>query len=300
MTTLHLGQYENTFVIHFGGDGHRVNAYTLATTLVGIADAAKAANALLNPGYEIEIVVDAFGHGSFKATIRALYSKAGNLFSQDNLKAVALSVVASFIYQHTLSPSSEITVNVTGDEVVIVQGETRIVVPREVHEATERATRSPQFRKGIADALRSVDSDSSVTSIGFSSRTNDDEPPLKIPHERFADIPRFLSEPETDERTLEEITDLRILRAILERSRRKWEFVWNGIRIPAPVNDERFFDAFSAHRITIAPGDLLRVRLRVRQRRDPRLGVFLNHSYEVVEVLEHRPRRPEQTRIPDE
>jgi hypothetical protein len=297
MATIYLHQYENTLTIHFGGDGHRVNAYTLATTLVGIADAAKAANAVLNPGYDIEIVVDAFGPGSFKASIRAIYRKAENLFSQENLKTIVLSVIASFVYQHTLSPSTAVTVNVTGDEVVVVQGDTRIVVPRDVHEATETVAKSAGFRKSVADAIRSIDSDRNVTSLGFSPNPADPEPPLWIPHDRFADLPQSLSEPDLDERVLDEVTDLRILRAILERSRRRWEFVWNGIRISAPVVDDRFYEELAAHKITIAPGDFLRVRVRVLQKRDPRLGVFLNRSYEVTEVLEHRPRRPSQTTL---
>lgn len=93
-----------------------------------------------------------------------------------------------------------------------------------------------------------------------------------------------------DERELVETTDLQIVRAILEKSRRRWQFVWNGIKISAPVLDDAFYSDFFAHRITIAPGDVLRARLRIRQKRDPELGVFINEAYEVVEILEHIPR----------
>ncbi len=64
--------------------------------------------------------------------------------------------------------------------------------------------------------------------------------------------------------------------------------------ISAPVADKRFYDEFFAHRITIAPGDALRVRLKIFQRRDPDIGVFMNESYEVLEVLEHLPKRGKQ------
>jgi len=82
------------------------------------------------------------------------------------------------------------------------------------------------------------------------------------------------------------------MRAILERSRRRWEFVWRGVRISAPVLDERFYADFAAHKITIAPGDALEVRLKIRQRKDPSTGIMLNdaNGYEVVEVLKHLPR----------
>lgn len=99
-----------------------------------------------------------------------------------------------------------------------------------------------------------------------------------------------------DSRCLMEITDIEILRAILERSRRRWEFVWSGNRISAPVLDDLFYDRFFAHEITIAPGDRLRVRLKVKQHRLPDVGIFVNQSFEVVEVLEHIP-RPRQSRL---
>ena len=55
--------------------------------------------------------------------------------------------------------------------------------------------------------------------------------------------------------------------------------------------DDSFYDAFFAHRIRIAPGDSLRVRMLLRQRRLPDLGIFVTDSYEIVEVLDHIPRK---------
>lgn len=67
--------------------------------------------------------------------------------------------------------------------------------------------------------------------------------------------------------------------------------MWNGLKIAAPVLDESFFDDFFAHRIRIAPGDSLLVKLRLKQKRVPDLGIFVTESYEVLEVIEHIPRK---------
>jgi hypothetical protein len=80
LAIIRLEPFEDAVVIHFGTEATRINAYTLATTLISVADAAKAANAAINPGYEIEVVVEALGPGSFKATVRTIYHEAGNLF----------------------------------------------------------------------------------------------------------------------------------------------------------------------------------------------------------------------------
>jgi hypothetical protein len=136
-----------------------------------------------------------------------------------------------------------------------------------------------------------VDEDPAITSLAISPEGGPSQPPPpEIPRERFAALPTFLADESLNERELIETTDLEILRAILERSTRRWEFVWNGMKVSAPVTDEHFYDDFFAHRITIAPGDALRVRLRIRQRRSPDLGIFMNSSYEVIEVLSHLPR----------
>lgn len=91
MSTIELGQFEDAFVIHFGTPTTRINAYTLATTLTNLADAAKAANSTINPGYEIEVLVETLGGGSFRAKVRTIYRGAGNLFSPQDLKTIVLS-----------------------------------------------------------------------------------------------------------------------------------------------------------------------------------------------------------------
>jgi len=287
MPTVEIGKFEDTFVIHFGSELRRINAYTLASTLVGFADAAKAANSSINPGYEIEVVVETLSDGSFRATVRAVYNKAQNIFASEPVKAIAYSVIGAFIYQHTLAPDQTVNIQTLKDEVIIEQGDTKVIVPREVHEATKEAEKSPNFRKGISDAIRAVESDKNVFSLGFSHDPYSDEPPLPIPRERFPLLTTEFDVSEENERTMIELTDLQIMRAILERSNKLWQFGWNGIRISAPITDGSFYDKFFSHRITIAPGDILRVKLKIRQILDKDLGIYLNKSYEVVEVIDH-------------
>jgi hypothetical protein len=294
MPTVNVREFEQSFVIYFGTELPRVNAYTLAATLTSFADAARAANAIINPGYEVEVVVEALGAGSFKAKVRTVYRGAANLFSGENLRSIVLGVIASFVYQHTLAPDAEITVNVTTDEVVIEQGDKKVIVPREVHDAVQQVERSPEFRKGVSRVMRAVDEDPSVNSFGFARDFSDPKPPIEIPRDRFLALPEVLELPNEDTREIFETADLQVVRAILERSKRRWEFVWNGIRISAPVLDQEFYDRFFAREISLAPGDKLHVRLRVRQRRDPDIGIFINESYEVVEVFNHKP-VPEQS-----
>lgn len=289
MRVIDVREFESDFVIYFGGEQKRINAYTLASSLVSIADAVKAANSLINPGYDVEVVVEAFGEGSFKAKVRTLYNGASNLFSKDNLKAIAVSVIASYVYEHTLAPDQKINVVVNTDEVIVEQGNNRIIVPREVHDCVKAAERSEKFTQSIAKVFEAVEKDKSIESIGFTPSIDDQTPLISIPRKQFA----LLSAPpsiEDNQRAIIEIADLHILRAILERGTRKWEFSWRGIKISAPMLDEKFFDDFFAHKITIAPGDSLEVSLKIYQSRDQDTGIFTNQRYEIIEVLRHIPR----------
>jgi len=290
MTVVDIRAFEDEFVINFGGDFRRINAYTLASTLVGIADAAKAANATINPGYDIEVVVEALGQGSFRTKVRALYKGAGNLFTHDNLKTVVLAVIASFIYEHTLAPDHDVTVTVSTNEVVIEQQDTKIVVPREVYEARKQVDDLPSFREGVSRAVKAADDDASIRSLSISESDSPPQPPINIPRERFPLLVEPFPSDRGDFKEVVEHTTVRIVRAILERNRRRWEFVWNGVRISAPVLDDQFYDDFFAHRITIAPGDALEVRLGMRQRLNRDIGVYINEAYEILEVVRHIPR----------
>lgn len=290
MDIVNLNEFEQSFVIHFGGEFKRINAYTLASTLVSIADAAKAANSLVNPGYEIEVVVEALGDGSFKAKIRTIYQSAQNIFSAQDVKTIVLNLIASFIFLHTLAPDSSVNITLNGDLVIIEHENTKVIVPREVHDILRDVEHIPQFRKSISKVFDTIENDEQIKSIGISKNINDEKPEFEIPRERFPLMSTEAINDESGTRAISEITELQIIRAILEKSRRMWEFSWKGIRISAPVTDNHFYDEFSAHRITIAPGDSLQVQLIIYQRRDPINGIYINERYEIAEVLNHIPR----------
>ncbi|CAM5553546.1 hypothetical protein [Eoetvoesiella caeni] len=289
MRIVEISKFEQSVVLHFKTEGNRINAYTLASTLVSIADAAKAANSTLNAGYDVEIVVEAIGAGSFRAKITALYKNSKNLFSSQVVAGVIIGVLTNYIYERTLAVEDGVTIQINTDEVVIEKGEERIIVPRNVYDATRQVENNPQFKQAIVKTLKAIESDEKVEALGFVEDMHSPEPEVSIPRKSIigASLQLEIEEPI---RTIEENVDLQIIKAILERSRRKWEFMWRGIKISAPVTDERFYVEFFAHDIKIAPGDVLRVRLQIKQTRDPDTGIYANQGYEIIEVYEHAPR----------
>jgi hypothetical protein len=93
---LRVSNLANGFVLYFETPEQRINAYALASTLVALADAAKAAGRTLNSAVDIEIVVEALQSGSFKARITAIARESGQRDSKQLLsRALAAFAVAA-------------------------------------------------------------------------------------------------------------------------------------------------------------------------------------------------------------
>lgn len=289
MRVVDISQFENSVVIHFDTDDTRINAYTFASTLVALADAAKAANNTLNTGCEIEIVVEALGPGSFRAFIRALYSSSRNLFANQIVMGLVLGVLGNYIYERTLAVDDKVVVEIRTDEVIINNGDDRIIVPRKVYDATRRVEKNPQFVKAMTRTFEAVSNDDKVKYFGLVATMDSPPPAIPIPRATLLSLASEIPE-DPDNRVVTEQAELQIVKAILKKTNRKWEFVWRGITISAPVIHERFYIEFFAHEITIAPGDTLNVTLAIKQSKDPDSGIYTNVGYEVVEVHRHIPR----------
>lgn len=289
MQVVDIREYEEEFVLHFGGERKKINAYTLASSLVSLADAIKEANSIINPGYEVEVLVEAFGEGSFRAKVKTAYKGLQNLFNSNRLEAIAIGIITSFIYQHTLAPDTDVKVIVDETQVIIQQGDKQIIVPKTVYEAQKEVEKSEKFRKSVSKTFEAVEKDKNITSFGFTKNIDDETPDILIPRKYFPLLAQP-TEPDEPQREIKEVAELQIKRAILERTKRKWEFIWRGIKISAPVLCEHFYDDFFSHKITVAPGDSLEAVLKIYQSRDEDTGIYTNSKYEVTLVNKHIPR----------
>jgi hypothetical protein len=288
MNEIRIEKNLDQIVLYFGTEQKAINAYTLASTLVSLADAIKESNLQINPGYDIDVLISDLGSGSFKAVIKAIYTSAKNLFSKNRVEAVVLSILASFLYDHFLATKPNVIVNVSPEYVVVEQGTDRVIVQKDVYDHTKEIEKNqPKFAKNVSKAMQTISNDPAISSIAIIP-TIDSEPTVSIPKDSFDSfiIEDADESPSPDDKTEEMRTTLQITRAILENNkRRKWEFLWNGVRIPAPVLDNTFYHRFEEHLITIAPGDTLDVLLKVYQRKMKDINVYENYKYEVIQVF---------------
>lgn len=292
MAIIEIPRETDRFVLHFDTERKEINAYALATSLVGLANAIKEANSIVNPGHSIEVVVERLDDGSFRATIKTIVKKAKNIFSNEASKAVIYGLIATWIYDQTLGADKQPTVIVNDGSVEIRSGDTIIIVPREIYEAKKAVEKSQRFENSMGQVFNGAMLDRDVSGLKITPTGNWPMLPTIQRNQFKALIERHSPD---DANTIIEDTHLEISRAILARGRRKWEFYWRGIRIAAPILDDSFFDDFFAHSITIAPGDVLHAALKIHRRPDPDSGIMINTKYEVVQVYSHEPRQTQSS-----
>ncbi len=286
MNTIDLRIFNDEFIIHYGCEAHRVNANTFAQSLIRISEVLKITDGLINPGYELEIYVEALGIGSFRVSIKTIKKALTNIFSSSNVKSVALALIAAFIWQ-TINGDKEIKIIVNNDSYVLETQDEKIILPKVAQEYYETIKKVDSIKRNIRENFEFLQKDKSINDFGFTKHIKDNEPTFLINQKNFA---LLTSEPENDNKKEKiEITKLLIVRAILEKSQRMWQFIWNGNRISAPIKDTVFFDSFISHKIQIAPGDMFEVELKIIMEKDESIGLYLNKEYEVLKVLKHIP-----------
>jgi hypothetical protein len=286
---------EESLVIHFGGETGQIDALTFGNALISVAEALRAINHEVNPGYALEIRIEAIGPGSFRATLRTAKRSLKNLFSGESFRALVIGIFATFLYDKVFNPDSPPIIKVNDDMVIIEYGDDRVIVPKEVFEKAEKVADNPAVNQHVSRTMEVLESDPSVTSFGITRDLSDPKPLIDFPREAFSVIRQNSSPPARDGRRF---TDhdavLSVHKAVFQRSPRKWEFVWNGFRISAPILDDSFFDRLEAREISIRQGDAYQATLRVYQVYDSMTGTWVNESYEVLRIGNLVSRPPEQ------
>lgn len=285
MATLDLSSLHQRdgFVIYFGGRPNEVDTYTFANALVAISDAFREINSQVNPGVALELRLEAVAEGSFKARLKeAPKSIRGAL--QFVSKNVILPILVTYVYTEVINPEeTEIIVNT--DEVIIQKGLDRIVVPRAAYDSAKGLSNKGAVAAHVARAVVAVEEDASVSSLGIYKDFDTDQPPaILLERSEFAEVRTAASRAGGRTRTITERATVTILKAVMAKSQRKWEFVWNGVKISASIADPVFLAELLARKYLIGSGDGLEVLLEIEQEWDDSAKVWLNVGYRVAYV----------------
>ena len=283
-----LRKFEDVFFLYFGVDEHHISAETLANSLLNFTNGLKRTDNLINVGHELEIIVEALEDGSFKVKLRQVRKSLKNVFSKENVTALSISLLACAIWDFS-NPDAKVTITVNTNEYIVETKDERIILPREAEKYINSVKSDESIKKSIEKTFEALDSDKKIQSFEISKKdTKKRKDRIVIDRPNFQNL-KAINQSEIDEKTKVSDETLIIIKAILEKGKRKWEFLMDGNRISAPIIDEIFFDEFIAHKITIGPGDALKVKLLTTRKLDPKINLYVNSKYEVIEVVEHIP-----------
>ncbi|HOU68707.1 MAG TPA: hypothetical protein PKW49_09080 [Paludibacteraceae bacterium] len=155
MASIDFRNFNDTLVLHFGVDGHEINAETLANSLLGLSNSIKYADSYINNGFSIELIIEATGEGSFKVTAKAFRHSLNNLFSKENIKSLVIGLIGSAIWYYT-GPKEEVEIIVNTNEYIIKNGSERIILPRESEKYFDSIKNNPKIKEELSKHLKTM------------------------------------------------------------------------------------------------------------------------------------------------
>ena len=164
MDTLRFDDFpDDTIVLHFGGPEGSINSYTLADALIGFADMARAISATVEPGTDIELVVEALGTGSFRVRIRRIKKEYGGLIAV--VGTVFWGIVSNYIYDNYVKDDPPPQITIQKDGTVVKTGKYTIVISADVHAGTEHAKKNPAVQSGLAKTFSALEADENMKTL---------------------------------------------------------------------------------------------------------------------------------------
>jgi hypothetical protein len=295
MDTLRFDDFEDdTIVLHFGGPEGSIDSYTLADALIGFADMTRAISATIEPGTDIELVVEALGTGSFRVRIRRVKKDYGGLIAV--VGTVFWGIVSNYIYDNYVKDDPAPQITVQKDGTVVKTGKYTIVISADVHAGTEHVKKNPAVQSGLAKTFAALEADENVKDFGITGSIADPVPKFTIPRAEFPKVARHptVLEEEQKTRSTKRRARLFVLKAWLNHAKRKWSFEWNGEPVSAPITDAKFLDQVDRREVLLGAGDALDAELTFKQNYDAGLGVWINDpaSFVVTRVLKAVSRLP--------
>lgn len=271
---------ETGLVLHFGTETTSISASTFAEALRSFEQAARVLAQAQSPGYEFELIVEATGPGSFRVWLKE--QAKDTLFKV--VGTVALGLAVSAIYDRYLD-SKDITI--TDNFAIIENGNDRVVIPREIYDKYNESATNEEVEESINEFVANINKDERVEYLGF-SLDMDKRSPIEIPRDQFSRMmapPRRILDEIPNKRTREEDNELVIvIKAVFERGKRKWQFLWRGRKISAPIVDNTFFDRLESREIVFGQGDALVVRVAITEERVKEFNVWKEIEYEITKV----------------
>jgi hypothetical protein len=282
-------------LLYFDIDSEGLDAQTFGNALLSFDELYRAINGILNPGVEVQIDFIRSDRGSIRAILRSFKRDTQTFLDHPFLYIIFPFLLALLANAVT---SNDVKVIINDDSYIVEHGDKQIVLPRTAEEKAKRIDRDPSVRRSVRNFFSVIESDKNVRGIDFRSPVEPEKPVIPIERDKFASLRDLseISEPELPKEKEETYFRQKVIvvTAVLEKSKRKWQFLWQGQKIWADIHDDSFFEKLKLHEYEFGQGDSLVVDLVAAQELNEFVHAYENKRYFVSKVYSHSkgPKQP--------
>jgi hypothetical protein len=286
---------DEEIILYFDVEAEWIDAQTFGNALISFDELYRAINFVINPGLEVEIEFIRSDQGSIRAVLKSIKKDTKTLLGAP-FALIVFPFLINILSSWVMSESVKVVVN--DDSYIVEHGNERIVLPRHAEQKAKRVESDPSVRRSVRKLFSVVETDANVRAMDFRTPTAPEEPVIPIDRDKFAvlrEIPDVLPTELLKHRQQPHYRQtVVVITAVLEKTRRKRQFLWNSHRISADIHDENFFDKLAQHEYEFGQGDTLVVDLIAEQELNEIVQAYETKTYHVTKVHSHHhgPKQP--------
>lgn len=278
---------ETRVTVKFDGQAHQVDIDTFVKVMLGYSRVLRASAEELGESDGLSINITATEVGSLDAVLSIFSSGLGGLFSaladnRDGLESVVILAGAVLGLRKKLGGKKNATSEEDEDGRVSINVDgSSFKVERNVYNVYT----NPRAESAMDSMFETLDDNPEISGLGISM---DGEQNFSASREEFTELstaPELVFE--DTKNVVDKNVKLVVVRPVLaasEKRSRKWEFVYQGYNITAPITDEKFLSELYKYSFTVGTVMTADVERTMRYESDYR--TYVNKSYRVMHVLD--------------
>jgi hypothetical protein len=270
--------------IKFEGQTHQIDANTLISSLVHYQTVINEANRIYGNGTRnITLKVNAINKGSFVVDVSIEEGLKG-LFSNDTINYIAglVTIIGGVYgaYSHLKGKPAKNKEDI--NSISIKTGKNSNI---EINQNIVNVYNQPVVREAISKTIQMADEDPCVDGVSID---NGEGFKTEFKKEDFKELiyNDFDKEEDIPNEKIEEVEALLTIIALNFESGSKWQFIYNGFKIPMIVKDDALMKKIDEGE-RFGKGDAIKVRMRILKRYNNQYKTYENKSYKIVEFYEH-------------
>jgi hypothetical protein len=271
------------------GDLEDINASVLLQSLLSFVSLIEEVNTELKTGKNLEIRIASTQKGSFLVELNLFLDTLDKLrslftnFDVQTLERITYVLASILILKKVLKGEEPKEVKEENNKVIIITGDNNKV---EVDKTVYRiASTSERIDKAIQEIFTPTVEEDLISGVEIEEIEGVEE--RKLFYVSKSEIP-YVMRPnpllkEEVKRAFFEKEELAVVKVVFAKAR-KWEFIYNGNKISAYIDDEEFYENLVNRKYSFTVGTRLICDLEVIQVLDKEIGIFVNKEYRIIKV----------------